>query len=45
MASKELMARLLPETAAGFQATVGVRQSDFDAELSRYITTQPPYVT
>jgi len=44
---------LLPETAAGFQATIGVRLSVshvfsplvFDAELSRYMTTQLPYVT
>lgn len=64
MSSNEIMAQfegdilmLLPETAAGFQATIGplirVRLSVslvcsplvFDAELSSYMTTQLPYVT
>jgi hypothetical protein len=64
MSSNEIMAELegdililLPETAAGFRATIGplirVRLSvshvfsplAFDAELSSYMITQLPYVT
>jgi hypothetical protein len=64
MSSKEIMAQLegdilmlLPETAAGFWATISplirVRLSVlhifsplvFNAELSSYMTTQLPYVT